>query len=159
MDISAGMVAQYNSEATKAGYEPSAMHAVRGDIVEAADTETLQKNYDLITMSLALHHIDDPEAIIAKLAQHLKPGSGVLVIVDWVHPDESGCGDWKKQVEESTNPAKHTVSTPGFKEAELKSAFADAGMDGWKWELFDEESVIPGAPNQRGFLARGVRKS
>ncbi|KAK3191506.1 hypothetical protein K4F52_002321 [Lecanicillium sp. MT-2017a] len=160
MDISSGMVEQYNDQAAKAGHAPSAMHAVQGDIVEsAATTSTPQPTYDLIIMSLALHHVQDPNGLIAKLAQQLKPRTGVLVILDWIHPEESGRGDWMKTVEASDNPARHTVTRPGFKEDDLKGVFAQAGLEGWKWERFDEESVIPNVPNQRGFLARGIRKA
>jgi SAM-dependent methyltransferase len=155
MDISSGMVTEYNNEASKAGFTPSQMHAVQGDIVStSANFET---HYDLIIMSLALHHIEDPEGIIAKLAQHLKPGTGVLVIADWIHPDESGCGDWRKQAAESDNPARHTVSRAGFRQDEMKMAFTQAGFEGFKWKPFEETSAIPGSANQRAFLARGVR--
>lgn len=157
MDISSGMVTEYNNEASKAGFTPSQMHATQGDIVStSANSET---PYDLIIMSLALHHIEDPEDIITKLAQHLKPGTGVLVIADWIHPDESGCGDWSKQAAEGDNPAKHTVSRAGFKEGEMKKAFNEASLEVWTWKPFEETSVIPGAPNQRAFLARGVRSA
>lgn len=159
MDISSGMVEQYNNQVAKAGHAPSAMHAVQGDIVESAAASTPQTTYDLIIMSLALHHVQDPDGLIAKLAQQLTPGTGVLVILDWIHPEESGRGDWMKTVEASDSPAKHTVTRPGFKEQELKSVFAEAGLEGWKWARFDEESIIPKVPNQRGFLARGVRKA
>lgn len=101
-------------------------------------------------MSLALHHVDDPEDVISKLAGCLSPG-GVLVILDWI----------KETKFDELENFKHITSTSGFEEEELRDWYEAAGLEAYKWKLFGEESEMPaemGGP-RRGFLTRGHKKA
>ena len=69
VDISDGMVELFNKAAESNGLTPDQMRAVQGDLVASpesdAQTALADKeffNFDLIVMSMALHHIEHPEA-------------------------------------------------------------------------------------------------
>lgn len=144
------MVDLYNAEAQKAGLTPERMHAAEGDLVHGSSDAVFQDRYDLVVMSLALHHVDDPEDVISKLAACLRPG-GVLVILDWV----------KEAKFDGLATFKHITSTSGFEEEEVQEWYEAAGLEGYKWKLFGEESEMPaemGGP-RRGFLTRGQKKA
>ncbi|KND93452.1 putative methyltransferase [Tolypocladium ophioglossoides CBS 100239] len=161
IDISSGMVSQYNLLAEKVGYSREHMHAVHGDFLDAKATPSPEvtsldfHDFDLVVMSLALHHVDDTDEMIRKLADRLADG-GVLVIVDWMDGSESGC-----QIPPLKDmPVKHTVSRMGFKEADLKQSFEKAGLGDWGWKWFASQSAVPEelGGKQQAFLARGVKR-
>ena len=81
---------KFNAEAREAGTSEARMRAVRGDLL-APPGGSLEDGefygFDLAVMSMALHHVDDPKAMIAKLIERVKPG-GIVVIIDWVVSDE-----------------------------------------------------------------------
>lgn len=154
------MVSQYNILAEKAGNSREHMHAIHGDLLDAEATPSPEltspefRDFDLAVMSLALHHVEDADEMIRKLAERLADG-GVLVIVDWMDGSESGC-----QIPPLTDvPVKHTVSRMGFKEEDLKQSFEKAGLGDWGWKRFASQSTVPEAfgGKQQGFLARGVK--
>lgn len=156
MDISEGMVKQYNVEATKAGYGESKMHAIAGDLVDgSAAVDPAFANFDLIIMSMALHHVDNSKTMIQKLSERLGHG-GVLLIIDWVATSESGCS-WPKALDDQ--PVKHTVARMGFEKNELDGWFKDAGLSEFGWKWFPQRSHLPediGGEKQL-FLAKAVR--
>ena len=155
------MVTQYNTLAEKAGFSPETMRAVHGDLLDndatpSAELATAEfNNFDLAVMSLALHHVSDVDAMIQSLADRLAVG-GVLVIVDWMS-EEAG-SDWKF-LQSDDMPVRHTVSRMGFSEGALRETFEKAGLKGWGWRAFAEESEVPSkfGGSMRGFLARGVK--
>lgn len=143
------MVQAYNAEATKAGFPCERMHAIEGDVL--ADKPFPNADFDLIVMSLALHHIQDPATLIQRLSNLLRPG-GVLIILDWVDRKESGCAAHSSQFD-------HIVTRHGFTETEVQSYYSAAGLDGWKWRLFDEMCELPADMSgpQQAFMARGTK--
>lgn len=89
VDVSAGMLAKYNETATRLGLGPEEMIAVRGDLfadpVEETDPplpEERLQNFDLVALCMALHHMEDIQMAISKLASRLRPG-GTLLVIDW----------------------------------------------------------------------------
>ena len=88
------MVEQFNNRATAAGLSAEQISATQGDIL--ADPESQQGiaapeffDLDLVTCSMAFHHLEDPELATKRLVQRLKPGKGVILIIDFI-PDEAG---------------------------------------------------------------------
>lgn len=156
MDISEGMVKQYNIEAKNAGYSDEKMHAICGDLVNGSATvDESVSGFDLIVMSMALHHVDDPKDMIQRLSGRLGK-DGVLLIIDWVGPSESGCSPPKAPED---HPVRHTVSRMGFEKAEIHEWFTDAGLHDFGWRWFSERSHLPediGGEKQL-FLARAVK--
>jgi len=61
---------------------------IRGIRFRAADVEALplpRQRYDFAAFSHSLHHIADPDALLAKIEQALKPGA-ILYVDDYVGP-------------------------------------------------------------------------
>ena len=158
MDISEGMAKQYNLKAKEAGYSAAKMHAVAGDLVsDPASVDSTLTNFDLIVMSMALHHVEDPRLMIQRLSERLAHG-GALLIVDWVAPTESGCSPI---VAPTDSPVMHTVARMGFEQKELDDWFKSAklGESGWKW--FSKRSELPSelGGEKQLFLAKAVKES
>jgi SAM-dependent methyltransferase len=152
------MVNQYNISAEKEGFTLEKMHAIAGDLLDPTDDNLAAPDFygfDFAIMSMALHHVSDPNAMITRLAERLGKG-GVLVIIDFVAASESGCN---KLEGPSDHPVKQTVTRAGFEEKGVKQAFEKAGLKDWGWKWFSERTNLPeefGGENQL-FLARGVK--
>lgn len=157
MDISMNMVTQYNKLANEAGHPETKMHAVVGNLLDDGDDVPEGfETFDLIVMSMALHHVADPDLMIRRLSERLVEG-GVLIVVDWVSHAESGCEPPKPAAD---SPVRHTVSKHGFTEGEVEAGFRGAGLEGWGWRWFAERSTLPaefGGEHQL-FLARGRKQ-
>lgn len=87
IDVSDGMVEKFNRAARKQGISERQMYAVRGDLLATSGTfPALQAedffNFDVIVMSMALHHIGDPQEMLTKLVERLRE-RGSIVITDW----------------------------------------------------------------------------
>jgi SAM-dependent methyltransferase len=163
MDISSAMAEQYNEIALKAGYTPTKMHAIQGDIIEPESTPSPELdtpaffNFDLIVMCMALHHIENPENMILQLSKRLRPG-GVLLIIDWVsHSDSKG----REGGTSSMDFSKLSVNRLGFEEDEVKTAYDKAGLEDWSWKWTSTPSQVPReiGSKQQLFFARGRKSS
>ncbi|RSL62617.1 hypothetical protein CEP54_005610 [Fusarium duplospermum] len=158
IDISSGMVEQYNEMALKGGFSPEKVKAVQGDLVDPKSTPSPELNspeffnFDLIIMCMALHHVEEPEKMIGKLSERLREG-GVLIIVDWVAISESNCPD-APQAKALSN---HTMTRMGFTENEVKEAYDKAGLEDWAWKWASTRSQVPKeiGGEQQLFLSRG----
>lgn len=155
------MVEQYNLLANESSTQHK-MHAIQGDLLDMAATPSANldtseyKNFDFAIMSLALHHVENVDDMVKRLAERLVDG-GVLVIVDWVADSESGC----KIPPLEDMPVAHTVNHMGFREDDLRGTFERAGLGDWGWKWFGERSEVPSSfgGEQQGFLARGTKRS
>lgn len=138
IDISEGMVEQYNAAARRQRLSKEQMRAVRGDLL--ADSTELNEadlfDFDVAVMSAALHHVENPEKMVQKLAERLAPG-GTLVILDGVAPSESGCGV------PPAHPASHTVTRQGFKKQEMLDMFRNAGLVDAEYRWFPARTPMP----------------
>lgn len=96
IDVSDRMVDAYNRLAGQLGVSPERMSAVQGNVLDdehdsgssAAMDGPDFSDVDAVFMTMALHHIQDPIALLSRLVQRLRPG-GVLVVVDWLAADTS----------------------------------------------------------------------
>ena len=80
---------EYNRRAKSQGLEPGVMYAARGDLT---DTSAATANhavggpdffdFDLAVVSMAFHHFESPGLVARNLVERLKPGAGVLLILD-----------------------------------------------------------------------------
>ncbi len=83
------MVEQYNKAARNQALSEQQMYAIQGDLT-APKSETTHPSlnsedffgFDVIVMSMALHHVEDPQEMLTRLVERLKDG-GVVVIIDW----------------------------------------------------------------------------
>lgn len=156
------MTEEFNRRASEEGFSRERMHAINGNILDMSsghspELDTAEyHNFDLVVMSMALHHVVSAGDMIQKLADRLKIG-GILLIVDFVHSSESGCVEPKFDKE---NPAAHTTSRMAFTEKEVKTYFEEAGLEssGWKW--FSERSSMPEQlGEQQLFMAHGKKQA
>ena len=169
IDVSQSMVDKFNAGAREAGLTEIQMHAVRGDLLAPAQDWLESEDFfgfDLVIMSMALHHVDDPMAMVAKLAERLKP-DGTVVIVDWIpsetassqnngipgHEHSHGHGNYHK------HPASHTISFDGFTKEHMDGLFAKAKCSKTDFVLAASPSDVPSTPNgqRQLFFAKGTK--
>ncbi|KAF4967258.1 hypothetical protein FSARC_5170 [Fusarium sarcochroum] len=161
LDISSSMAEQYNQMALKAGYTPTKMRAVQGDLIDPESTPSPELNspaffnFDVVIMCMALHHIQDPDDMILQLSKRLKQG-GILVIVDWVALSESDC---RRTGDQTLGLSNLSVNRIGFTENDVKSAYEKAGLADWSWKWASTRSQVPReiGGEQQLFLARGKK--
>ena len=96
IDLSAGMAAEFNRRAGALGLRAEEFSAVQGDLLADPATQAGIAGQefwgvDLLTCSLAFHHIEDSALACGRFVERLRPGRGVLCIVDLV-PDGRGHG-------------------------------------------------------------------
>jgi SAM-dependent methyltransferase len=144
------MVEQYNATGLRLDLTPEQMYGVRGNILE--NDEVLNgsefQRFDVAIMSMALHHVEDPAAMVKKLTERLIPG-GSLVIIDWLPPHG------EKVVGQEAHPSMATITHFGFSEAEMHDMFSQAGLGHFGFLLHPERSEIPGGGTNQLFFARG----
>jgi 2-polyprenyl-3-methyl-5-hydroxy-6-metoxy-1,4-benzoquinol methylase len=83
------------------------------DILESP----LEERFDAVVSAMALHHVEDTEALAACFAEHLKPG-GLLALADLDSEDGS-----------FHSPGTEGVFHHGFDRVELKSTLEAAGFE------------------------------
>ncbi|KJY01117.1 hypothetical protein TI39_contig302g00005 [Zymoseptoria brevis] len=94
IDISENMVTKYNEAASSSGLTHEQAHAVVGDLFTQTVAPELCTsewyNFDIAVIGLGFHHFEHPDLAIKRLAERLKPETGVLVIVDFLPFEASG---------------------------------------------------------------------
>ncbi|CAE7078154.1 unnamed protein product [Rhizoctonia solani] len=122
VDISPNSVDFYNERAAKQGVSPNEMKAICADLTERGKTEHdlfdgIQ--FDVIVCSGAYHHFDDINAMTKILASYLKPGTGVLAVIDILTSTEAAS---------LLSKHDHIVAhTSGFDEELIRFAFINTG--------------------------------
>ena len=83
------------------------------DILESP----LEERFDAVVSAMALHHVEDTGALVARFAEHLKPG-GLLALADLDREDGS-----------FHEPGTEGVFHHGFDRVTLQSIFEAAGFE------------------------------
>ena len=140
VDVSQGMVDEFNKHVEEEGISPKAVHAIRAELKGEKD-ELDGKKFDIIMvrriiwgprckLSLEIqctqgyHHIADVRTVTKTLACFLKPG-GKLVVIDMIPHD----GNDFLHTDTHYMSAAHTVSHKhGFTENEMKEILEGAGL-------------------------------
>lgn len=146
------MVRQYNAKASDQGLEPSEMHATVGDLLDPAEpsssiSTTEFYGFDLAVLGFALHHFQDPVLAVTRLVERVKPGDGVLLVVDFLPHDP-------------VPMAGHTVAHCGFGEREMVGLFEKAGCVDVRYVVLGKGCSVDlhGERHERGvFMCRGRR--
>ena len=138
LDISDNMVNEYNKNAEKTGFSHK-MAAWKGDLfADTASTELPGPeffDFDVVLVSMALHHFDDPSKALKCLGDRLKKG-GVCVIVDLV-PEHSD------MMHGISSEVAETVKTHGFSLGQMNELFTDAGLTAdFGYQVVDEPLVF-----------------
>lgn len=171
IDVSEGMVGKFNSEAREAGKSEAQMCAVRGDLLALAGGPLESQEFfgfELAVMSMALHHVDNPEAMIVKLVERLKPG-GTVVIIDRLpsgRASSHGHGDHGHEHfhnhgknEHGHHASSHTISFDGFTKEQMDDMFLKAGCSSIDYVLAASPSEMPSDPTgqMQIFFAKGTK--
>ena len=170
IDVSSAMVELYNKAAEANGLTSDQMRAVQGDLLATRNhpgESSLDSpeffNFDLIIMSMALHHVHGPEEMVAKLVDRLKEG-GMVIFIDWV-PEAEGANakghpsgqDHESHTERGHHASEHINAHDGFSAEQMRTMLARAGCYDVDFVLADEPSKLPeefGGQKQL-FFARG----
>lgn len=149
MDLADKMVDEFNHNAQSAGL---ADHVVGfkadllADNVPAKFMAADFMNFDVVTISMALHHFEQPDNALQRLAGRLKQGGSCFIIdvVPHAHHDHThrhGHGHEKHDAD--FGEAAHTVKTHGFSRDDMQTLFARAGLDvGFDYEVLPEPLVF-----------------
>jgi ubiquinone/menaquinone biosynthesis C-methylase UbiE len=144
VDISQGMVNQFNLRVQNESISPDKMHAVREEL-EGKEGELDGMKFDVIVCASAYHHFESIEHVTKCLVYFLNPG-GSLLVVDFEKADRDRLED------------KHRAVVPhamGISEAKIRSAFEDAGLTSLTYQsAFGME--WKGIPTTH-FIAAGVK--
>ena len=170
------MVENFNKAARLQGLSEQEMYAVQGDLGSSTATNTHPElqgedfyGFHVIVISMALHHIENPQELLKRLVERLRDG-GAIIIIDWV----SGIGELNqesasKDAHDVTHDqgghgsrhghhsAAHTVAHVGFNENEMQKMLGEAGCSEVDYVLHPERSKVPpeiGGEKQL-FFARG----
>jgi len=138
MDLTEGMVKEYNTAAQNQGLSHSEMHAVQANLLDPLDPSPAHIsgpeyfNFDIAMVCSSFHHFDDPALAAKRIGERLKKG-GVLVVLDFLpHSNEKEL--WEKMAEQDTTgdgkKAMNTVVHFGFSKEEIKGIFENGGCSG-----------------------------
>lgn len=157
------MIEEYNATAQSVGLSPEQMRGVQGDLLDDESAAKLQDpeffGFDIVIMSMALHHVEDTSKVIRKFAERLAPG-GTVLIIDWVTPSESGCRSMPLHNREKI-PMRHTIAHMVFTKQEMLDMFSQASLVDGEVKWLNERSEMPedfGGPQQL-FFARAKKPS
>ncbi len=175
MDVSEGMVGKYNAAALEQGLSENQMHAIHGDLMSPKVNPALlgpeTSEFDLVTICMALHHLEDPADAAKKLVARLKKG-GTFLVIDWA----TGAGQDQEELKRAQQggelddngsteqhhhhhhehqrghghdhgvqryPAAHTVTRDSFPKEEIEEIFKDAGCEQVDFVLHPKKWSVP----------------
>lgn len=116
------------------------MFAIQGDLNDPHHTlnEPSWHNFDVAIISMALHHVPDPTALLSRLRQRVRPG-GIIVVIDWLQQSDTSANT-NVNDENPTNEQMIRLSEgpkiwPGFSLASIRDYLHTAGC-------VDVESIV-----------------
>ncbi|KXT02488.1 hypothetical protein AC578_4182 [Pseudocercospora eumusae] len=166
IDISENMVSKYNEAARSSGLSEEQAHAVVGDLCAQEATQDPQfkgqdwYEFDIAVIGLGFHHFEYPNVAMKRLAERLKAGTGILVIVDFLPFDEKHNHDHGGNEGESPG-MQHTIKHNGFKPETLRDMYVEAGFEDFDIVALKQPAVLElktGTVQRTLFVAKG-RKS
>ena len=153
------MVADFNACAQALGFSSKEVFAVRGNLfdyqpwyedISPTLKEADMSNFDTVIVNSGFHHFENPEFAAKRLVARLKPGSGVIVVVDFLEQ-----GGW--------NPQDPSLSTDAFHEFSVErvtSSLDSAGCINLSVEVFEEPMKWgegERALDCKVFIAKGIK--
>jgi SAM-dependent methyltransferase len=161
------MIAEYNKAASEMGFSTERMHAYQYNLLaektntdSATATGPLPENtlapFDVIVIGMALHHVSEPNVLLVRFKELLKPG-GVCVVMDMVPRDDAP--DIEGVLEPSQLEVVKTIGKRGFTAQEMRELYEGAGMGkGFEYVDIEEKfrfSMFGHQFGVTGFMARG----
>ncbi|PFH52490.1 hypothetical protein AMATHDRAFT_46336 [Amanita thiersii Skay4041] len=131
VDISQGMVDEYNRRVHNQGIPPQEMHAVCTRL-QARPGELDGAQFDVAVCASAYHHMESIEETTSILAYFLKPG-GTLLVVDLETSDQGPiCNADGTHHQHQHHLVPHH---DGFEKADIEHAFLHAGLTSFTYEI------------------------
>ncbi|KAK1673086.1 methyltransferase [Colletotrichum godetiae] len=158
IDIAPAIVQRYNECAARLGYAPAQAHAVAGDL--ASDGGLAEEGvFDVVIISMALHHLDDPLGMLKLLAKRVRVG-GVLIAVEGVDCKPTGLEAEGEMLEKGEGKGEHDVLKTTnqhlvFSEKLFRGWFLDAGCDESKF-VYVENGEVSHVPEEVSGKAGGL---
>ncbi|EPQ50567.1 S-adenosyl-L-methionine-dependent methyltransferase [Gloeophyllum trabeum ATCC 11539] len=145
VDISQGMVDQYNLRVSNQGIPPEEMKAVRAEL-KGDDNELGGAKFDVVVCSMAYHHFDSIDDTTRVLAHFVRPG-GRLMVADLYRGDDALIPE----------QYKHVAHHHGIDTGELKDVFAKHGIVGFEHE--HAATFTMHGKEMSAFLAVGTKQA
>ncbi|KZT11148.1 S-adenosyl-L-methionine-dependent methyltransferase [Laetiporus sulphureus 93-53] len=145
VDISDGMVDQFNLRVSQQGLTPEEMKAVCVEL-KGEEHELDGQKFDVIVCSMAFHHFSSYRDVTRMLAFFLKPG-GSLLVVDIVK------GTLKAEI--SAHHERIIAHQHGFDTNDMREAFETAGLIAFDYSLATSGKMHGNTVDF--FLARGKK--
>ncbi|EAW06906.1 class I SAM-dependent DNA methyltransferase [Aspergillus clavatus NRRL 1] len=126
IDVSEEMIKQYNSNAKETGFAGKMAGYVGDLFAESVPAEISGpefQDFDLVAVSMALHHFDKPEFALKRLGERLKKG-GMCLIIDLVPEDKHS----PHAMGHAFPEANATIRTHGFTAEHMQKLFESAGL-------------------------------
>lgn len=170
IDVSDGMVEQYNNSVRSFGVPESQIFAIQGDLAAPLTEQSHPSlgssdffQFDIIVVSMALHHIDAPKGLMERLVERLNE-DGVLLIIDWTldqeghQPQSEGNRSLRGNAQHS---AAHTVRHEGFSKEQMETLLRSSGCNEVDYLVLDEPSKVPPeiGGHKQLFFARGKKSA
>lgn len=154
LDVSDGMIAQFNKFASDSGIPPETMFAQQGDLLADTAPESLAGpeffDFDFVGVGMAMHHFTDPELAMKRFAARMKKG-GVCLVFDFI-PGQNEKFDHNSEAENSVNKM-------GFGKEDMRAIFANAGLsNGFDYQVLEEPFSFTMGGKRRDmtiFMAKG----
>ena len=156
IDISENMVEQYNQAAQAAGLKPEQVSAVQGNLLDEEVPEHLKTpeyyDFDIAVVGLGFHHFENPVQAFERLAERVKPGTGVVLIVDFLPFDK-----------EENSEMQKTIKTGGFAKKNMETLYKINKMSKFDFIVLQDPAIMEskdGSKQERTiFLAKGNREN
>ncbi|RJE17786.1 Methyltransferase domain protein [Aspergillus sclerotialis] len=134
LDVSDNMISEFNKNAQEANLSDK-MTGRKGDLLAESFSEEMNSpeifDFDLVVISVALHHFENPGLAMKRLGERLKKG-GVCFIIDFVPAQHH---EFDKEFAE----AGKTVKSHGFSREQTWELFEGAGLsEGFEYEVIQE---------------------
>ncbi|KAJ5156317.1 hypothetical protein N7492_009120 [Penicillium capsulatum] len=148
VDVSENMVDEFNRNAAVMGLSDKVTGHKADLLAESVSTDfsgPTFSNFDLLTVSMALHHFEHPDRALQQLTKRLK-SNGVCFIIDLVpeeghhgHSHHHGHGEHEHPFGE----AAKTVKTHGFSREDMQRLFEGVGLNvQFEYEIVSEPFVF-----------------
>lgn len=156
------MVTKFNEAAQSSGLTKEKAHAVLGNLCGKTVDEDLNspdlQNFDIAVIGLGFHHFEDPGLAIKRLAERLKPDTGVLVIVDFLPFSHTTPHPHGKEVDFPDMSA--TIKHSGFTGEQMRDLYQQAGFGEFDVVALAKPTVMElksGRTERTIFIAKGKR--
>jgi SAM-dependent methyltransferase len=168
------MVNEYNARAARQGFSPTQMSATHGDLLGREKPSPSVSgpdfyDFDLAVVDLGFRHFEDPALAAKRLVERLKPGKGVLLIVDFVrhaHGKHGGAHaaahhGGGEDGEKLMGAATHTIAHHGFAREEIEGMLRGAGCVDMEYVVLEEPLRLGDemeGQERTAFMIRGRRQ-